>query len=258
MSQEAIIREMREILERPEPAEGVELREGFGTDYWIVTARTTANDHGEEVLEILVDAERADGKVTRIPVLVSLDVLDDLDESPAEQLAQEASYQITETLFEVLDRAPEIDRDVVISEVGSADETFESLLEELRGAGQVEIVEPGILRLTPAGESEPPIDIHVTPEQFHDCVIDGEVAYRKGSPLDQSEMPGGLAMALLSVEETLGTIGEQERFIVFFDGEFRASTRRELPPLRAAADDLEHIDADADDGDWFAEEPEDD
>ena len=36
MSVEAIIREMREILERPETTEGVELREGFGTDYWIV------------------------------------------------------------------------------------------------------------------------------------------------------------------------------------------------------------------------------
>jgi hypothetical protein len=241
MSQEALIREMREILERPEPIDGVDLRDGFGTDYWIVTARPTANDEGERVVEILVDAERADGTVTRIPVHVSLDVLDDIEESPAEQLAQEASYQITETLFDALDQVAEVDRDVVVSEIGSADETYESLLEELRSSGDVETVEPGVLRLTLASASELPIDIHVTPQEFHDCVIDGEVEHRKGSPFDQSEMPGGLGMALLSVEETLGTIGDEERFIVFFDGRFHASTRRELPPVRAISDDLEHI-----------------
>jgi hypothetical protein len=259
MSVEAIIREMREILERPEPAEGVELRDGFGTDYWIVTARPVANGVGDEVLEILVDAERADGTVTRIPVLVSLDVLDDIDDSPAEQLAQEASYQITETLFESLDQTPEVDRDLIVSEIGTADETYESLLEELRSSGHVEAVEPGVLRLTLASGPEMPIDVHVTPQEFHDCVIDGEVEHRKGSTFDQSEMPGGLGTALLGVEETLGTIGDQERFIVFFNGAFHASTRRDLPPVRAVGDDLEHIDADSDaDSDWSAEELEDD
>jgi hypothetical protein len=248
---------MREILERPEPIEGVELREGFGTDYWIVTARPVANGDGDQVLEILVDAERADGTVTRIPVLVSLDVLDDIDDSPAEQLAQEASYQITETLFESLDQTPEIDRDLIVSEVGSADDTFESLLEELRSSGHVETVEPGVLRLTLAGGTDVPIEIHVTPQQFHDCVIDREIEHRKGSTFDQSEMPGGLGTALLGVEEALGTLGEQERFIVFFDGALHASIRPDLPPVRAASDDLEHIDADAD-GDWSDEEPEDD
>jgi hypothetical protein len=257
MSQEAIIREMREILERPEASDGVELREGFGTDYWIVTARPVANSDGDQVLEILVDAERADGTVTRIPVLVSLDVLDDIDDSPAEQLAQEASYQITETLFEALDQRPEIDRDVIVSEVGSVDEIYGSLLEELRSSGNVETVDAGVLRLTLAEGSDLPIDIHVTPQQFHDCVINAEVEYRRGSTVDQSEVRGGLDSALLGIEEALGTLGDQERFIVFFDGGLHASIRRELPPVRAVADDLEHIDADAD-GEWVAEELEDD
>ncbi|MCW2748981.1 MAG: hypothetical protein JWR83_91 [Aeromicrobium sp.] len=257
MSDEALIREMREILERPEPIDGVELRDGFGTDYWIVTARPTANSDGDPVVEILVDAERADGTVTRIPVHVSLEVLDDIEESPAEQLAQEASYQITETLFDALDQVAEIDLEVIVGEVGSADETYESLLAELRSSGEVETVAPGVLRLTLASASELPIDIHVTPLEFHDCVIAGEVEHRKGSPFDQSEMPGGLGTALLGVEEILGTIGDQERFIVFFDGGFHASIRRDLPPVRAVSDDLEHIDPDAD-NDWLADQPEDD
>ena len=251
MSDESLIREMREILERSEPIDGVELREGFGTDYWIVTARPTANDQGDRVVEILVDAERADGTVTRIPVQVSLDVVDDIEESPAEQLAQEASYQITETLFDALDQVV-IDRDAVVRDVGSALDTYDSLLAELRSSGDVAEVEPGVLRLTLATEPRLPIDIHVTPQQFHESVIDAEIEYRKGSPSYQSELPGGLGMALLGIEEALGTIRDQERFIVFFEGGLHASTRSEPPPVRAAADDLEHID-----GEWPADEPED-
>lgn len=263
ISDDELIREIVAILDSDNPPEGVELREGYGVDYWIESIKPVINAYGERELDIaMMTRNGKDIRAGRVAVSFRRDQVDadDLEESEAELLATEAAFQISQLVFEMIDGTPQIDRDEVIAAIGTPDELYAEVLADLRTQGDVEVVLPGIVRLTlraepgevhlSAGRS---IEIHVTPPQFHELVLEGEISHRQGTPFDQKEMPGGLGMALLYLDETIGPMQDDERFVVFHEGTFRASIRSELPPIRGT--DSSPPQAEGIDGTWWASRP---
>lgn len=123
-------------------------------------------------------------------------------------------------------------REEVAATLPSQEDLFERLVNDLAESGEVEVVEPGVLRFVEGSDDGDAVEIHVTPAEWREYVIDCEMVAQEDSGVDAWGPGDGLGMALLFLDETIGPREGDERFVVFHRGEFERSVRSELPPIQ--------------------------
>lgn len=262
MQEEAYAETLFAILTNPHPAgidpddpygrsdDGIDRHDGFGRDYWVESLEIVDGEHGTELLVGfgLGVPTGADGQ--GVPPHGSLRLPFDAEWRDLSGYEDAAAY------------APVVAHRVGIAagvhaerhrrrpadtgegeralELPSREEQWEILLGALGGEGTVREVAPGRIELRDSAGGV--VTVLVSPDQWERVLVDhawGDVD--------------------LYVAELLGPCQEDERYVVFYDGDLHRSTREKLPPVRGRALERRLADACADhpDGDvgWFAYGP---
>lgn len=149
-------------------------------------------------------------------------------------------------------RHRKIDPAQVDREVAPVDELWKHLVADL-GADNVSAHEsgPGVIEVIEdwGGGQRDPLWVHVTPDQWRTYVVACELGARSDSGEDAWSAGDGPGMAMLYLNEMIGSRWDDEDHIVFFKEDFEASIRAELPPVRSP--ELRRRNS-FDDGEWFA------
>jgi len=120
------------------------------------------------------------------------------------------------------------DRSDVARDLPSRDALWAQLREQLPGVIDVD----GGLVVT---DGQDRIQVRLTPEQWHEFVIDCEIGCRRDSGVDADGPGDGPMVATYDLHEVIGSRDADETFVVLDRGRLEASTRAELPPARGTA-----------------------
>jgi hypothetical protein len=84
-------------------------------------------------------------------------------------------------------------------------------------------------------DGEDRIQVRLTPEQWHELVIDREIGCRRDAGVDADGPGDGPMVAFYDLSEVIGSRDADETFVVLHRRRLTASTRAELPPVRGTA-----------------------
>ncbi|MFY0409553.1 hypothetical protein [Solicola sp. PLA-1-18] len=218
--------------------------DGYDRDYWVAGLRVVASPDGWDDVEITVGMRvpwryrrRVDPTTTARTLFDRQWRLDNGLDDPASMVdavvttayfAGVRAYQ--RARGEVADEALV---QQVRDELPDARTLWDQLVETTRGRVT------GVDRFEVTETDDEVFTVVVTPEQWRECVVDGEVAARTDSGRDDALEPGdGFAEAAFEIEETIGSAMGPDRYVVLFRGRFHLSAREALPPLGSPFDDF--------------------
>jgi hypothetical protein len=244
MDDEAYARELLAILTNPTPAgidaddpygqavDGVDRYDGFGRDVWVESLVVEAGEHGAELVVSFRLAVPPDpawrGTAERGSVRLPFDQrwrrLSGY-EGPA-AYAPTVAREVELAAHEQVERhragAVRTRRSGTGRSLPNRDVQWKMLLDALAAEGTVREIGRGRIALEVLG------DVDSTPGDLVTVVVSPEQWERV-----LAERAGGDAG--LYIAEVLGPRDEDERFVIFFDGDLVRSTREELPPVRGRA-----------------------
>lgn len=272
MDNDAYVQSLLAILTNPHPTgidpddpyrqadDGIDRHDGFGREVWIESIRTSHGEHGPELeiefgLKVPLWARRRvprRGSV-RLPFEQNWRHLSGFDD-PADY-ATEVARQVQVAAYSHVDRHRQgrdwsAARDRVRAGLPDRGAQWRMLLDGLNEGGTAVEASPGRIDVQLGdGEdgdagSRDVITVVVTPDQWEDVLVD--------------HVHGDVNLYLL---ELLGPRDNDERFVVFYQGDLVRSSREELPPVRGRAVEREiaemrklHPSAEFD---WLANPPDD-
>jgi len=245
MEDEAYARELLAILTNPTPTgidpndpyrqadDGIDRYDGFGRDVWVETLDVTDGDYGTEVVVtfgLVVPPDPAwramPGRGTvRLPFDARWRRLSGYEDPAAYAPAvarqvEKAARAHVERHRTGADRARPSGAERPLP---SRDTQWQMLLDALNAEGiAVREIGPGRVEVDMGAgndaKSSEVVTVVVSPDEWERVV-----AERSGGDVD------------LYVAELLGPRGEDERFVVLYDGDLVRSTREDLPPVRGRA-----------------------
>ena len=231
---------LRAIFAANDPADGIDREDGFGTEVRVADLRQVPGEHGAELeVEYELDVpprlrpEVSSRGSTRVEFGEEWRRLSGF-EDPADYaptIAKHVWFAAGRQVQQGRDE-PSPSRDEVDATVPGKDVLFERLLTELTESGEVELVEPGAIRIDEHLGGAQPVEIRVTPSQWREYVVGCEMNAWTDSGVDAWDPGDGFGMALLFLDEMIGSRYEDEHFVVFYRDDFERSVRSELPPVR--------------------------
>jgi hypothetical protein len=157
---------------------------------------------------------------------------DDTVEEYADDLAEHVGFWATEHVRRVRPLPPP-DRDPVRRELPTREELWTLLLGQF---SQTERLPTGFH----GSWSDRALTVVITPEQWQELVIDTEIGCRADYGIDAARAGDGPGAAIDELHETLATMDDDERFVVFDGRALVGSVRAELPPRAGTAREREH------------------
>jgi hypothetical protein len=244
MEDEAYARELLAILTNPSPTgidpddpygqadDGIDRHDGFGRDVWVESLNVADGQSGTELVVEFGLAVPPNPSWQGLPHRGSVRLPFDAQWRRLSGYEQPAAYAPAVARAVELAAHEQVERhrsEAVRSRPGGArrlqpgrPEHWQMLLDGLSGEGEVREVGPGRVEVDIRDEDDPAssdvVTVVVSREQWEQVL-----AERAGGDAD------------LYVAELLGPRDEDEKFVVFYNGDLVRSTREELPPVRGSA-----------------------
>lgn len=257
---------LQAIFDANDPSDGIDRQSGFGSDVRITGLKVVGGDESGE-LSVTFELNLPNyGRFKKVPRSSTTRVPFGTQWLAASGITTPGDYA-AEIAREVESAAGSLvalavgrprrhanpataDRDTA-----SAEKLWAQLVDDL-GRHNVSAQEsaPGIIEIVEelADGVADPVKVHVTPEQWRAYVVDCEIGARSDSGVDASTAGDGPGLAMLYLEEALGSRWDDEQHIVYYKDGFHGSIRAALPPVRDPASRAPRTPPD---GDWYAYDP---
>ncbi|MCW2784603.1 MAG: hypothetical protein JWP74_1120 [Marmoricola sp.] len=238
MEDEAYVEQLLTILTNPHPTgidpqepygmadDRIDRHDGFGSQCWVEALSVAAGEHGDELVVAFAHTVPSAREWSQVPTVGTVSVPFDLEWRELSGYEEPAAYApvVARAVFwasrSMAQRhGPERDSPVVDGDarapVLSREGQWQILLDALGREGIVRTVAPGRLELVVPESHTEVVTVVVTPEQW-----EGVLECNPVNHLD------------LYFADLLGPRGEDEPFVVHFQGDLVRSTREKLPPVR--------------------------